>query len=131
MKTSESPEGYKSTGIEMLKTLLDWSPEGVGTHNFIVIKSDTLETETRELLEHNRYTIIIIDDLSGVEKHTQLQKLFVHAQSYMDQKKVPNFPEGKVAIIINKSAWRQLQEYQQTFDAWKANRPYTTVIDNF
>lgn len=133
MEDFESPQKYnKREAKEALKTILDWTPEGRGTHNFIVIKSETLDSELKELLEQKGYALVTFDDLTEPEERTRLQRLFVHAQSYMDQKGIPkNLPSGKIIVVVSKSAWEQLQSDQQTFDVWKANRAYTTVVDSF
>lgn len=132
MENFEPQKANKIEGKDKLKSILDWAQEGPGTHNFIVIESETLDSESRELLEHEGYTLVIFDDLTKPEERIKLQELLVHAQSYMERHGVPkHLPSGKITIVFSKSSWEQLQSDEQTLDAWKANRAYTTFIDDF
>jgi hypothetical protein len=110
---------------DRIRTVIDWSEEGPGQHNFLRIVTDELSQELKKFLEEKGYEIVHFDDLDKDGEKDKLQRILIEAQSYMNHK-----TKNKVAIIVSKKARSQVGADQNTQAEWRLHSQYLTSIED-
>lgn len=110
---------------ERVRTVIDWSEEGPGQHNFLRIVTDELSAELKKLLEEKGYEIVYFDDLDKEGEKENLQRVLIEAQSYMNHR-----TKNKIAIIVSRKARNQVNADQNTQTEWRMHSQYLTSVED-
>jgi hypothetical protein len=110
---------------DRIKTVIDWSEEGPGQHNFLRIVTDDISPELKKLLAEKGYEIVHFDDLDKDGEKDKLQRILIEAQSYMNHR-----TKNKIAIIVSKKARDQVDTDQNTQTEWRMHSQYLTSFED-
>jgi hypothetical protein len=101
---------------EKLRTIVGWSDEGPGQHNFLRIVADSVSRELEGFLKNNKYQVVYFDDLDKAGEKEKLQTLLNNAQGFMDYK-----TKDKIVVVVSKKARTQVDADQKTQAEWRSH----------